>query len=501
MEKGGRQARLEIDPDRSASHAARQWSRQVLEEWGLERVGDDVELVLGELVVNLVLHAGTAGEVVLRESGPGIRVEVTDRRPDLLPTEASTGLSALFQLDEDEGIAGVSALDTETTTGRGLRLIAAVSNGWGVLPGDGIKTVWAQLGGEAPETEGGSSDSILDLEPVDPEDAHSGAVVVRLVGVPTRLVLTSAANLDDIVREFRVAEPGQNTMHGDLAGLAESFLSMTTGVRQPFREAALAAIEDRRRLIDVAVAVRHGAVGVLRTFRDVVDQIVRYCQQGELLSVAPPPEITAFRRWYVDEIERQVEGSQPRACPFPVLPHGDPALSPIGAAPESPLLLQPGWLEQAATSLAHAHSIESITATAVNAAAAGMGAGTGSLCLLEDDGVTVRLVQAVAYRDDIQGNWGTFHVGDDVPASETIRTGEPVFMRTIEERNLRYPIFGPTPDAADHGLACLPVDRGCLVIGFSEPRAFDEAERRALMQLAYLVSEALIADGSRRPVD
>lgn len=496
MDKGGSQARLEIAPDGSSSHLARQWARQALNDWGLGHLCEDVEMVLGELVVNVVLHAGTPAEIVMRRLGPGVRVEVSDRRPDLLPAEVSTGLTALFQLDEDEGIAGVTALDAETTTGRGLMLVAAVSDGWGVVPGDSIKTVWAQIGGAGPETDEGDTDSILDLEPVDPAAAPAGAALARLAGVPTRLVLTSAANLDDIIREFRLAGTTTDGLRGDLAELAENFLSMTTNVRQPFREAALAAIEDRRRLVDVTVAVPPGAVPTLRAFRDVVDQIVYYCQHGDLLSVAPPAEITGFRRWYVDEIERQVGGAQPRACPFPVLPADDPALEPAGDVPGVVRRPRPGWLERAAASLRHAFDVSSITETAVNAAANGIGASSGSLCLLEEDGITVRLVQGVAYRQEVEGHWRTFEVGDDVPASETIRTGEPVYLRTIAERDRRYPIFASTPVVADHGLACLPVDRGCLVIGFPEPRPFDADEQRGLMQLAYLVNEALIAAAS-----
>jgi anti-sigma regulatory factor (Ser/Thr protein kinase) len=491
MDEGGRLARLEIEPDRSAPSAARHWAREALDTWDLASLCEDVEMVLGELVVNVVLHAGTPAEVVLRPSGAGVRLEVTDHRPEFLPAEASTGLNALFELDEEEGIAGVTALDVETTTGRGLRLVAAVSHSWGVVPGDGVKTVWAQIGGPAAETDEGSNDSILDLEPVDPAAAPPGAALIRMAGVPTRLVLTSAANLDDLVREFRMAGSGSDALHGDLSELAESFLAMTTNVRQPFRDAALAAIEDRRRLLDVAVAVPPTAGPTLRAFRDVLDQIVYYCRQGELLSLAPDDEIIAFRRWYVDEIERQIAGASPRACPFAVLPADDPALTPAGDVP-GPRPPRPGWLERAAGSLDHAHDVASIAFTAINAAANGVGAASGSLCLLEDDGLTVRLVTAVAYRQEIEGEWRTFGVGDDVPASECIRTGEPILLRTLEERTIRYPIFGVPSEGTDHGLACLPVERGCLVIGYAEPRPFDEEEQRGLMQLAYLVNEALI---------
>lgn len=495
MAEGGRQARLDVGPDRAASHQARQWARATVEDWGLGACGDDLEVVVGELIVNVVLHADTPATVVLRESGPGVRLEVTDRRPDLLPIEAGSGLSALMQLDVAEGLAGVSLLDAETTTGRGLLLVAGLSDSWGVEVGPDAKTVWAHIGGSPRPDAPGANQGETGVHAVAVGTSAASAVgtPVRLVGIPARLVLTSAANLDDLVREFRLAAVPGEGFHEDLADLAERFLAMTTGVRQPFREAAVAAVEEGRRLLDVRVDVPGPVVPSLRAFRDVVDEIVRYCDEGNLLSIAPAPEITAFRRWYVDEIERQFEGAPPRACPFPVLPADDPALAPAEDAPARSRPPRAGWLDSAAESLRHARAVASIIETAVNAAASGMGASSGSLCLLEDDGFTVRLVQAVAYGADVEGHWQTFQVGDDLPASEAIRTGEAIFLRTVSERNLRYPVFASTPVVDDQAVTCLPIDRGCLVVGFAEPRAFDEEERRGLLQLAYLVSEALIA--------
>jgi hypothetical protein len=46
---------------------------------------------------------------------------------------------------------------------------------------------------------------------------------------------------------------------------------------------------------------------------DEVDGLARF---GLLLTTPAPPELSAFRRWYVGELRRQSAGSTPLPCPF-----------------------------------------------------------------------------------------------------------------------------------------------------------------------------------------
>ncbi|WP_040907233.1 ATP-binding SpoIIE family protein phosphatase [Streptomyces griseoflavus] len=124
-----------------APGAARAMLRKALTEWaqlalpGAEhltgRVGDDATLIASELVTNAVVHAGT--EVRLRcglEAATGaLVVEVAD----LHPSRAPLG-------DEEETPAHDIA-----EYGRGLRLVAALSEAWGITYRPGSKTVWARL--------------------------------------------------------------------------------------------------------------------------------------------------------------------------------------------------------------------------------------------------------------------------------------------------------------------------------------------------------------------
>lgn len=482
-------SRLELQPDLSAPGDARTWAEAVLAGTPFEGHAVDVVLVVAELVTNAVLHAAPPLHVVLRAVDAGVRVEVGDGRTDRVPSTAGSGLVELLALDdEDEGphYSGITALDTETMTGRGLVLVSALADDWGVEVHDAGKVVWADVG-----TGHGSTADEAPPAPERRSAADESAAGVRLVGVPVRLVLTSAANLDDLVREVRLVDPAPESAE----------LAMQV-VGEPLRTAARDAVERRERLLDMTVDVPRSAGSALREFLDVVGRIVELCRTGVLLSLEPSEEIAAFRRWYVDEVVSQLAGNGPVPCPFPVVPPDDAAVlaaaaeaaSHVGSLAPRPAP-HPTWLDEAEAALAGATDLAGIIAAAV-AAASQLGARNGSLCLLAGDGVTVELTQDLGYGDDVRGTWSTFSVADDLPASEVIRTGEPMFLRTAAERDVRFPIFRSTPVVGDEALAILPLRRGALVLGFEHRRAFDRSDRAVLGELGRLVDRA--ADRSGR---
>ncbi|MET7294244.1 ATP-binding SpoIIE family protein phosphatase [Streptomyces griseoloalbus] len=124
-----------------APGAARALLRKALTEWaqralpGAEhltgRVGDDAMLVVSELVTNAVVHAGTELRLTcgLDEESGALVVEVADRHPSRAPRG-----------DEPEAPA-----HDAPEYGRGLRLVAELSEAWGITYRPGTKTVWARL--------------------------------------------------------------------------------------------------------------------------------------------------------------------------------------------------------------------------------------------------------------------------------------------------------------------------------------------------------------------
>jgi anti-sigma regulatory factor (Ser/Thr protein kinase) len=119
--------------ERRSVPAARRFAHAFLAEWGLAEAGrcGDVLLCVSELATNALVHGVPAGRqfrVFLRYDGHVLRVEVHDSgggvpRVDVHPD------------DTDEG-------------GRGLLLVTALADKWGVGERELGKVVWAEFGCE-----------------------------------------------------------------------------------------------------------------------------------------------------------------------------------------------------------------------------------------------------------------------------------------------------------------------------------------------------------------
>ncbi|KAF2779870.1 MULTISPECIES: ATP-binding protein [unclassified Streptomyces] len=107
--------------------ALRRALRIHLEYWGLHELTDAAELCVGELVANVIKHVGpeTPTTLVASLGGSHLRIEVHDPDARALPTLTC------------------ATLDAEA--GRGMTLIDAVSDRWGVeLTGD-RKITWCEF--------------------------------------------------------------------------------------------------------------------------------------------------------------------------------------------------------------------------------------------------------------------------------------------------------------------------------------------------------------------
>lgn len=118
--------------DKRAPAVARRHVRERLGVWGLSGLEDDATEIVSELVANAVLHGsrGAGGQVALwlEAAGSGVVAMVWDASPE--PPE-------------------LRSADLWAESGNGLRLVEALSSGWGWFPfpaQGGGKVVWAALG-------------------------------------------------------------------------------------------------------------------------------------------------------------------------------------------------------------------------------------------------------------------------------------------------------------------------------------------------------------------
>ncbi|QDY81143.1 ATP-binding protein [Streptomyces qinzhouensis] len=119
----GRDTEIVFPPADSLVGRMREITRNELTGWGLAALLDDAELVVSELVTNAVRHGGgTAVTLRVRHTGDAVRIEVTDGNP---------------------AAAKPRAAGPDDESGRGLGIVAAVSQQWGVSS-DGC-TTWSRL--------------------------------------------------------------------------------------------------------------------------------------------------------------------------------------------------------------------------------------------------------------------------------------------------------------------------------------------------------------------
>jgi anti-sigma regulatory factor (Ser/Thr protein kinase) len=114
-------ASVRLPPELASAGAARRFVEQVVGGIVKPTALDVVVLLTSELVTNAVVHAGTPVDVLVRGLHGWVQIEVFD-----------AGQQVPVVVD------GVLT----STSGRGLLIVAALSEAWGVDPGRGGKTVW-----------------------------------------------------------------------------------------------------------------------------------------------------------------------------------------------------------------------------------------------------------------------------------------------------------------------------------------------------------------------
>jgi len=110
---------------RTIRHAVVACSR----EWGFAARSDEVELLVSELVTNAVLHVGGTVAVTVTAEAGQLTVSVSD-----------TSVHTPAPRTED----------VWRTSGRGLAIVSAVADEWGVDPSGPGKSVWFSLAGSSP---------------------------------------------------------------------------------------------------------------------------------------------------------------------------------------------------------------------------------------------------------------------------------------------------------------------------------------------------------------
>ncbi|MGN6687167.1 MAG: ATP-binding protein [Actinomycetales bacterium] len=299
---------LVLEPEPQSVPRARRLVRETLDAGGVPDAIDDAALLVSELVTNVVLHAGTAMAITVdvREDVEGeIRVEVLDHNPRI-PQQRDYGSTA--------------------ATGRGLQLVAALADDFGIdeLPGNG-KTMWFTL--RVPHGVEGRGDSAAAPAPppATPAPATPAAPpttpattpappaadarsledsnVVRLAHAPVTLFRTWQAHADALLREFTLASYGDEV---DFAALDE--LTIAHGAAAALFDQVGRSL-DGTGFRDLELQVRAEEAPSFVVLDQVLTHAAQLAGQGRLLAPPSQPEIARLRHWACTQCSAQALGN------------------------------------------------------------------------------------------------------------------------------------------------------------------------------------------------
>ncbi|HEX2038732.1 MAG TPA: PAS domain S-box protein [Acidimicrobiales bacterium] len=286
--------RVALPPVRESARAARRLLREIVHDVGRDDWLDCAELALSEVVTNATLHAHTEIEVLVDVSPEVLCVQVRDH-DKTLPIERHYG--------------------EEAVTGRGLGLVAAVTQRCGVQSlGEAGKVVWFCVGDDKA---GITIEDLIDAwasDLADKSPLDDNTVSVVLQALPVKLWLAAREHHDAMLRDLchHLAARGSHDADLEAADRARSTISATlVGVlRQVAPEPA-----QWPATFDLVVSVPTDGGWRFSALQDALDLAEALAVEGLLLLQPGLPEIVAVRDWACEQVIAQLAGAPPSPWP------------------------------------------------------------------------------------------------------------------------------------------------------------------------------------------
>lgn len=445
-------AELELPPHAEAVPTARRFARAALADEPAA-VLEDAQLVATELVTNALLHGAAPVHFRVQPRDGCVRLEVRD-----------TGRAVpMWQQRDQEGL-----------TGRGLTLVAALASGWGIDPVRGSgKVVWAEIT-RCPQAQPRLVEPAVDVEALLaswPSDDGAGEQLYRvcLGAVPTDLLLAAKSHMDNVVREVSLAQSSDPAAGRVLVPRAARLIEAVTGsfapARAEIKRQALAAAACGHAETNLVLILPASAADAGEEYLAVLDEADRQARSAQLLTLEAPPIHKIFRRWYVRSLLNQIR-AQAYGEPAPaaqsllqVLTGEVSQLTDLRRAAERLHLLQKVTAE-----LTGADSVEDIARTVIRNATDLLGISSGTVFLLGEDS----MLRSVAISENVPpesvAHYDEIDLQADLPASEVVRTGQAIVLRTVAQIEERYPELSGLYDS-DHRVHVAPLTVGAHRLG------------------------------------
>lgn len=328
------QARAQFPPEPRSASAARHWVRDHLNQIGRTDLVPSAEAGVSELVTNGILHAQTSIGLALSRYRERVIIEVYDGSP----------------MSQQPAVDTATPHPVESTIGRGLRIVRANAQEWGVSTTRNGKAIWFQPAASDEARDATLESSLAEMEddlgtdlafdldtaldalaeafPDDslaaesPPDEHvAGAddlVRVRLLGVPPWLVHHYRKRWLELHREMQLVALAEPSAEQEMA---QQFCDAAQAVQADMYVVEGSAVGQSRAVSDDGAAVdavfdvprsrRRAFVAI----RDHARALERNWAGARLLFVHPGPQAAQLREWWLGQFIAQIDGEPPTPWP------------------------------------------------------------------------------------------------------------------------------------------------------------------------------------------
>jgi len=482
---GGRESDRDchqLDAASDAVRTARRFVAAAVRRRGGERVADDAALIAAELLANAVQHGLPPISVCVSATLNGVRIEVEDGSPRSPVRPAPS---------------------TSNMTGRGLALVHALSESWGVeRNSDGGKRVWSELriappSGDLPSRS--DVDNVIARWEDDPTTAEQKFTVV-LGDVPTDLLLEAKAHIDNLVREFSLAAAAWagegDPMPEHLAQLVATVVHGFSDARAAIKRQALAAASRNEPRTRLTLSLPATAAAAGEAYLRALDEADQYARAARLLTLETPAEHRLFRGWYVEGLVRQLRALSAGVQPTPIVPFEQELVREVRRLAAAQRVSDRAIrLQRVTAALARATTPEDVAAVVVSEGVAALGASGGGLLVPAEDGVHLSVPGVVGYGESLVGQLRAERLDAPLPAAMALRTGVPVWLESRADRDAQFPELRDF-EASTIAICAVPLivgghTLGALRFSFDSRKLFDEDERAFVLALAAQTAQTL----------
>jgi hypothetical protein len=152
--------------------------------------------------------------------------------------------------------------------------------------------------------------------PVPSEPLHD----VSVQRIPLKVLDRSRRHIEELSREFEfIAESGgEDNTPARLLALVEKLRLRFAGLNETAEAELDAALEQGLESLDLVYRLPPAAAEASAQLDTMLDEADEFCREGDLLTLATPPDQLAFRRWFLHEFVTQLTGGAPTPWPGPL---------------------------------------------------------------------------------------------------------------------------------------------------------------------------------------